>query len=1214
MTSKLNYSRKNYCYSNPSESTITKKTLNSGSPIKIQALDWSNKNERVEIEYDSEDSSDDSGKKKPEKTTLYYIYCFGITEYGETVTIRLDDYTPYFFVKLPNNISESLFKSIIEEYIEPNFNNNNTMNKNSFEFYKKDLIDISVCTKKDFWGFQEEKLSRFVRITFRNTYASKAFEKAFNKPIKIPQYSSPTGKEMKIKFNLYESNVDPMLRFFHWRKIEPCGWLEIKDYEYNSDNVFSNSMYEISANWKNIGPKSEDKIGRIFEASFDIECESSDGSFPLAIKDWNKIVNPILEYYIKDQPIDINQYIKEKIDKKHLILKNPQTKKQLSEQELIVADDYFQKIHDLIVEKLNSPDSKQKKIVDEQIEKTRHDLISFLNGNLGVLEGDKVIQIGTTVYIYELGKELEFMFTLKNALMPENPNCILKCFNTEQEVLLEFTKLLNELDPDVLTGYNIFGFDMKFLYNRAKELGIQEQFLKLSRYNDFTCPFKIQDLSSSALGKNILEYIEIPGRVVFDTMKYIRRNHALDSYKLDSVVNNFMRGDVKKTEVIDRNGKGKTWIYSKISEGIKEGNYITLQKNNYVYEDKYKGGEKIPILAVEKANGRFMIEDVLEITPGWKYAWAEGKDDIEPHQIFEYQRGNDTQRGIIAKYCLQDCRLCNRLLFSLDTIVNSVAMANVNCVPLSFIFNRGQGIKLFSFVAKEAKDRGYCIPVVKFDEDNDESYEGAFVLDPKTGIYFEDAPIAVADFNSLYPSCMISENLCHTTICLDEKYKGEKGAELLKSLGYDYADIEWDLYEDEETEKERKEKEKVQKRLDKAAGKKIIPDDDKKRVVGKEVVRYVQPKEGKKGVLPSILEVLLKCRKDVRKKQANEDKGNAKWKVYEGQQLAYKVTANSLYGVTGASTSPLCLKSIAAATTATGRKNIMFAKDYVEKTYPGTTVVYGDTDSIFIKFNLNGLKGLDAIYKSIDLCTEAAGAISKQLKRPHNLEFEKVICPMILCAKKKYVGFYYTDKSPDYTIKYMGIVLKRRDNAPIVKHVFGEAIEILLKENDVPKAIKFIQDACNKILVGGYGMDKFIMSKTLKDSYANPEGIAHKVLADRMGERDPGNKPLVNDRIPFVYVEQEVAIKCLKEKKKNILQGDKIEHPEYIVKNKLPIDYLHYITNQIMNPVCQVFDLVINNSEDTIFKDIIKKEENRRQMLALRKRGFQDISKFFVKK
>ena len=434
MSSKQTYFRKNYCYSNPSETSITKKTLEKDLPIKIQALDWANKNEKVMIEYSDDDSSG-SSKKGEQKETLYYIYCFGITEYGETITIRLDDYTPYFYVKIPNDISEKLFKVILDELIEPNFTNNNNMNKNSFEFYKKDLIDCSFCTKKDFWGFQEEKLSKFARLTFKNTYVYKAYERAFSKRIKISSHYSSSGRETEVKFSLYESNVDPMLRFFHWRGIEPCGWLEIKNYEYDS-NSFSNSMFEISANWKNISSKSEDKIGRIFEASFDIECESSDGAFPLAIKDWNKIVNPILEYYIKEQPININDYIKERIINKHLILKNPKAKYQLNEQELIVADEHFKQVHELILEKLNSSDSKEKKIVDDKIERARRELVAYLNGLLGVIEGDKVIQIGTTVYIYELGKELEFMFTLKKAILPENPNCIVKCFDTEEKVLL----------------------------------------------------------------------------------------------------------------------------------------------------------------------------------------------------------------------------------------------------------------------------------------------------------------------------------------------------------------------------------------------------------------------------------------------------------------------------------------------------------------------------------------------------------------------------------------------------------------------------------------------------------------------------------------------------------------------------------------------------------------------------------------------------------
>ena len=1176
------YKRSKYCYLSEDEKVKTEKHLRSGAPIKIQAMDWFNRNEKVTVEYVNEEN--DSSEEKEE--TQYVVYMYGITQYGESITVKFNDYTPYFYVKMPEKMSNTAFERIINEALEANFNSGK-QGQNMFEFYKKDLLDISYCSKVDFWGFQNNEKSKFARLTFRNTYSMKAYDRAFNKPIRIHSsiYHVPS-----VKFIVYESNIDSMIRFFHWRDIQPCGWLEINDYTYNITNEFSTTAFELEVDWKNVCSKPEDCIARIIEASFDIECDSSDGSFPLAKKDWSKIINPMLDDFIyADEDITethIRDYIIDKVKIGHLVLKTKVDNveeffnKKFTPANTALINQHFEKLSNTVMERRATSDNKQKKVIDERIDTQREALTVVLNKILPPLEGDKCIQIGTTIQIYGMDTKLDIIFTLKSAVIPEKPSTIIWYFDTEEEVLLEFTRLLVELDPDVLTGYNIFGFDMKFMYHRAEELGIANEFVKMSRMLDYECPYKKQDLSSSAMGTVINEYIEIPGRVVFDTMKYIRRNHQLDSYKLDAVVNNFMRGEVKEAKSDPRG----TWLYSEISEGIVTGNYITMQKNNYVYEDKYKGGDKIPILDVDLDGGRFLIKDELTIEKGWKYSWSEGKDDINPQQIFEYQKRDDIHRGIIAKYCLQDCRLCNRLLTKLDTIINSVAMANVNCVPLSFIFNRGQGVKLFSFVSKRARERGYCIPVVRHDPENgeDDSYEGAFVLDPKKGIYFEKEPIAVADFNSLYPSCMISENLCHTTICQDSKYTGPAGAELLKKLGHTFEDITWDLY------------------------------DEKDNVIGQKVVRYVQPKDSKRAVLPEILEVLLKCRKDVRKVQKTiTDK--QKWKVLEGQQLAYKTTANSLYGVTGASTSPLCLKDIAAATTATGRKNIMIAKHFVEKEYPGTEVVYGDTDSIFIKFPVGDLGGLDAIYRSIDLCEEAAARISKLLKAPHNLEFEKVICPMILCAKKKYVGFYYTSKSPEYTIKYMGIVLKRRDNAPIVKHVFGEAIEILLKENNVPKAIEFVRTACKKILRGEYGVDKFIMSKTLRECYKNPEGTAHKVLADRIGEREPGNKPMINDRIPFVYVEQDAHIKGNKNKKK-ILQGDKIENPDYVVKNKLAVDYLHYITNQIMNPVCQVFDLIMKDSEKVIFSDIIKEEEQKRQIKAIRKEGCQDITTFFTKK
>jgi DNA polymerase elongation subunit (family B) len=154
----------------------------------------------------------------------------------------------------------------------------------------------------------------------------------------------------------------------------------------------------------------------------------------------------------------------------------------------------------------------------------------------------------------------------------------------------------------------------------------------------------------------------------------------------------------------------------------------------------------------------------------------------------------------------------------------------------------------------------------------------------------------------------------------------------------------------------------------------------------------------------------------------------------------------------------------------------------------------------------------------------------------------------------------------------MGIVLKRRDNAPIVKEVYGGIIDILMKKQNIPEAIDFLNGCLKRLADGQYSMDKLIITKSLRSDYKNPLSIAHKVLADRMTARDPGNKPGPGDRIPYVYINHP-ATNTVKGKK--ILQGDKIETPAFIVENRLKIDYSFYISNQIMKPVQQLFALVL---------------------------------------
>ena len=123
-----------------------------------------------------------------------------------------------------------------------------------------------------------------------------------------------------------------------------------------------------------------------------------------------------------------------------------------------------------------------------------------------------------------------------------------------------------------------------------------------------------------------------------------------------------------------------------------------------------------------------------------------------------------------------------------------------------------------------------------------------------------------------------------------------------------------------------------------------------------------------------------------------------------------------------------------------------------------------------------------------------------------------------------------------------------------------------MKENNIDKSVEFLEKYLLDLINGKIDINKLILSKSLRAYYKNPEGIAHWVLAERMEAREPGTRPAVGSRIPYVYV---------KTKTKSKLQGDKIEHPDYIKKHNLKPDYNHYITNQIMKPLLQLFSLIL---------------------------------------
>jgi DNA polymerase elongation subunit (family B) len=1157
-------------------------------PIKndlvFQIVSWYS----VDYEYDDdvENEYDDASK--------YLIKVFGNTENGASVALNILNYTPYFYIKV-NHKCDKYTSEHIHEYVVGKLPRK----------LKNSLIDVTLLKKKDFWGFTNNEKFIFARLKFKNINAYKSSIRLFYKAVLITSISKEP-----IKYKLYESNIDPFLRMMHIRDIQPCGWVELKKstYEQNTCNLPSSCQIDIECDWKSVMKYDKEKIAPILVASFDLECTSSHGDFPIARKNYAKVSYEMLQYFNAHKHDD---YIKDTIQKELLKIFIPSSEgifsKVFPKYEVKIQDleNKIKKVMDelftILTGRLNYKKPLNVKTnyfgysnddnVDEEKGMDKDAIMIMLTQKLGdfdeekgwigifpQLEGDQIIQIGTTTHCYgEKECNYKSILTLGSCDPIEGVE-VIAC-ESEKELLMKWRDLIIKLDPDVITGYNIFGFDMHYLYYRSKELGICTDFCKLGRLMGHKCEYVEKNLSSSALGDNLLKFIEMEGRVLIDVMKVVQRDHKLDSYKLDNVASHFMKMN---------------------------------------------------------------------------------KNDVHPSDIFKLQKGSSADRRTIADYCVQDCALCNHLIMKLEILANNIGMSNVCNVPLAFIFMRGQGIKIFSLTAKECRSDDFLIPTLSnFIRDNDsdvvvdeEGYEGAIVLEAVSGIYTED-PISVLDYASLYPSSMISENLSHDSIILNKKYDNLPGIE--------YLDIVYDVYE------------------------KI---DDKKVKTGEKTVRFAQFPNGEKGTIPKILMKLLRQRKETRKKMEFktvithddiEHKGLLKEKddkviitgldgksieflreniktiedtyddfqkaVLDGLQLAYKVTANSLYGQCGAKTSSIYMKEIAACTTATGRKMILMAKDFIEKNYSATTI-YGDTDSIFIQFDIkdetgNPIKGKNAIMPSIKMAMDASKKFKQYLKVPHDLEYEKCFYPFILFSKKRYCAMKYEFDDQHCKFNSMGISLKRRDSAQIVKHIYGGCIDIILKEHDIKKSIEFLKESLNNLIDNKFPLEDLVISKSLRGNYKDPTRIAHKVLADRMSDRDPGNKPQVSDRIPYVYIQVK------EEKGKTILQGNRIEAPDFIKKNKLKPDYEFYINNQIMKPILQLYALILEDLEGyrkgkNYYSDMypkLLKEKNDDEKKAKdrfndlretdvktllfdplltklnnKKNGMQDISKFFQKK
>jgi DNA polymerase delta subunit 1 len=643
--------------------------------------------------------------------------------------------------------------------------------------------------------------------------------------------------------------------------------------------------------------------------------------------------------------------------------------------------------------------------------------------------------------------------------------CDIRSYATEREMLEAFQKYLHNKDVDIITGWNIFGFDMEYIYKRAQINQCHYDFYNLGKLKDTDSELVIKKLSSSALGDNTLKLLPMSGRFIFDLFHEVKKGYKLDSYKLDNV--------------------------SKL----------------------YLGDQKI---------------------------------DMTPKEMFaRYREEDPVKLREVAEYCIKDTLLPHRLMKKLCILLNLVEMAKATWVPVPFLVERGQQIKVFSQLTKKARELGFMVPTIRYGSLPEEPYEGATVLDAQKGAYY--TPITALDFEALYPSIMMAHNLCYSSYVMDEKKYGN-----VPGVTYETFNI------------------------------------------GDRTYKFAQDVPS---LLPSILMELKQFRKQAKRDMASAT-GFMK-EVYNGKQLAYKISMNSVYGFTGAGKGILPCVPIASTTTSKGRSMIEDTKTYVEANFPGAKVRYGDTDSVMVEFDVGDRKGEDAVAYSWEVGERAARECSALFKKPNNLELEKVYWPYFLYSKKRYAAKLWTkgkdDKMHMDYIDVKGLQLVRRDNTPHMREVCKELLDVILTSSDPGPPKELAKERAIELLSGDISNQKLILSQGLSDSYkvggkavsiTSPESVninqSHVQVVVKMRGRKPGSEPQSGDRVPYILT------KTGDSKAKAF---EKAEDPEYVEDNKIPVDYHYYFLNKFLNPVCDLLDPLYENVKEDIFGEIINQHK-----------------------
>ncbi|KAI6198450.1 DNA polymerase [Aphelenchoides besseyi] len=492
-------------------------------------------------------------------------------------------------------------------------------------------------------------------------------------------------------------------------------------------------------------------------------------------------------------------------------------------------------------------------------------------------------------------------------------------------------------------------------------------------------------------------------------------------------------------------------------------------------------------------------------------------------------------RIIAANHTMEKSRNNLRLLNKLGVFVRTSQMAQLYGIQYTEVLNRGSQFRVESMLLRIAKKSSFLPPSVSVEQRNRMGAPETIplTLEPLSGIYGD--PIAVLDFQSLYPSVLIAYNYCYSTCLGKVKTLCKSANDMMIKLGalkYERPDLE------------------SLKSLLKRNQIHVAP-------TGCVFVK----EETQKSLVASMLKELLDARVMIKKSMKRYKEDPKTYKQLDAQQLALKLVANTTYGYAAANWSGrMPCEEVAEAIVSKGREALERAIEHIQshsKDYEDAEVIYGDTDSIFVKFPGS------TVDRAFELGRKIADAVTEMNPSPMKLKFEKIMCPTVLLTKKRYVGMSY-ENSPDDVPKFdaKGIETVRRDSCSFVSNMMENCLRIMF-EKSIAASLQFLKWKLSDMSKFPYS--DFVFNAKFNDHYKERSVVPAKKIASQMAARSPLYAPLPGERLSYVVVVRLGKDRVI----------DRVVSLEEFLKNpRLRIDWNHYVTKPLYGALSRVMCLV----------------------------------------